>query len=163
MSEVISKVYISEDWNIDKSSDNIFSSDEVIDAYFRGKKDGLKSHQQSLLDSLNNNVDSCAKHSYEVITHLKEKGFENTSAFLKILQWNTLRVIVSLKEQDFLNPDFLEIYDFVSKLEERVCSNTYTIDFSFLDYSEKVNEKNLHADGYILKLKGIDEARARRA
>ncbi len=53
MADVADIVKVSEDWNIDKSSHNVFSSDEVITAYFKGKKEGLKAYQQSLLDSLN--------------------------------------------------------------------------------------------------------------
>ena len=106
-----------------------------------------------MLINLNKNVNECARHARIVIGHLKERNMEQTSAFLKIDSWNTFRVMIGVEEVDFLNPDFLKVYDYVSALEDKISSETLKVDFSFLDFTDEINEKRLGAAGFLLKLK----------
>lgn len=153
MQDIISKVNISESWDLKERKEGFFTGDQVIDAYLKGKVDGLKNYKKTMLINLNKNVNECARYTRIVIGHLKERNMEQTSAFLKIDSWNTFRVMIGVKEVDFLNPDFLKVYDYVSALEDKISSETLKVDFSFLDFTDEINEKRLGAAGFLLKLK----------
>lgn len=162
MLEAISKIQISENWHYDRK-DGDFTGDHVIDAYLKGKRDGLQSHQKTLLNSLKTNVDHCAQYAHDIIRHLTELKFNDSTAFLKINRLDNFKVLIAIKEDDFLNPGFLKIYDYVCEIEENICNDTFNVDFTFLDYNKEINENNLNSDGFILKLKESNEAKARRA
>lgn len=153
MQDIISKVNISGCWDLKERKEGFFTGDQVIDAYLKGKRDGLKTYRKAMLNNLDKNVNECAKHTYAVIEHLKEKKMGQTSAFLKIDSWNNFHVLIGVKETDFLNPDFLKVYDYVSALEEEISTDTLKVDFSFLDFVDEINEKRIGSDGFVLKLK----------
>jgi len=155
MAEAVATKQISEEWDFEARKQSVFTGDHVIDAYLQGKKDGLESYQKALLNNLKQNVSECGKHTSQLLTHLKDKNFNDTSAFLKINQWDSFSVLVSIKENDFLNPAFLQVYDYLTELEDNICSDSDTlkVGFSFVDYNEHVNDQNIIADGYVLKFK----------
>ncbi|SES00271.1 hypothetical protein [Pedobacter rhizosphaerae] len=142
---------ISEKWNIEAPNQNLFTGDQVIDAYLSGKKDGLRSAEKVILDRLDNNVDNSGTQVLDLLKFLDRKNISGNDAYLKINSWKDLSILISVKESDFYNESFLNVYEFVEHLEETLNSETCHVEFSFVDFNEKLNDYNLHCDGYVLK------------
>ncbi|WP_145860822.1 hypothetical protein [Pedobacter suwonensis] len=151
MEQAISSNKAASDWKLDPQKGDVYTGDQVIDAYLTGKKHGLQSYQKSLYNSLQQNVDACAVITKSVLEYLKKINIESDTAFLKINNWDNFNIILPVKEEDFLDEKFLSVYDFASDLEEKSINDTFNFGVSFLDYTEKLNEHNLQCDGFILK------------
>lgn len=109
MVEVISRNTVSESWDFVGRKENPSTGDHVIDAWLKGKIDGLKSAQRAVLQSLVKNVDQCALIAHTVIEQLTKLNFFESTAFLKINSWNSFKVLITIKEENFLAPKFLEV------------------------------------------------------
>ena len=145
------------------SKEIIFTGDQVIDAYTTGKCEGLTPCQKDLVSSFDSNIKRCSIYTIDIIRHLADLNFLGSEAFLKIANPNHYRVMITVKEVDFLNPEFLNVYGYVSNLEDEVRKDDFYIEFSFLDYTTGINRTRLTADGYIFKLKDQDEKNTWRA
>ncbi|MCX2478891.1 hypothetical protein OQY15_07295 [Pedobacter sp. MC2016-15] len=152
MSTITTSTNFSEKWKVETSQQKLFTGDQVIDAYLTGKREGLQIAQKVFLDQLKNNLDKSGEKVTDLLHHLNARDIHNNEAFLKINSWNYLTILISVKEEDFFKESFLPVYDFVEELEEDLNTDTCTVNFSFVDYQEEINDYVLHCDGFVLKL-----------
>ena len=82
---------------------------------------------------------------------MKENKFNPQLAYLKICSWDSLEILVVVKEDDLLEDRFLKTYDFVGDLEDKTNTDLINLVFSFMGASEHVDEKHIKSDGFILK------------
>lgn len=163
MSAIIAARNICQNRHFQISREIIFTGDQVIDAYATGNSEGLKPCQKDLVFSFDRNIKRCSIYTIDIIRHLTDINFLGSEAFLKIENPNYYRVMITVKEVDFLNPEFLNVYGYVSNLEDKVRKDDFYIEFSFLDYTTGINRTRLIADGYIFKLNDQDKKNTWRA
>ena len=135
----------------DEPKDQKFSADELINAYFKGVKEGTYQYQKAIRKQLGENLEKAGKHTSNIITILQDRGFEFYSALLKIHNWDEFEVILLVNPDHYINPKFLEIYNLVSSYEKEVKEDTYSITFSFTDYDESLDKEQMESDGFILE------------
>lgn len=157
MSQMIADqdIHVSELWELEPVREGKYTEDHVIDAYLKGKKTGLESHQRALVRALNDNVDLCGSYTTEVLDYLRDSGIATKDAFLNISKFDLFKVMICIPEKDFLNETIFDVYDFTTKFEDSKNNekSTFSIQFSFLDFNDSFCTNTLHSDGYRLKFK----------
>ena len=142
---------ISKNWIITEPREAYYSSDKVIDAYMLGKKEGLEQAQKAIFALLEKNLVKCHQLTTKVITTLRQRKFNPSNAYLRIISFDVFEVLITLPENEFLADEFLFIYDDINRIETTESSDLYSVTFSFSDSGIDFDEKHLQSDGFILK------------
>ncbi len=132
-------------------SKDSFTSNEVMDAYFKGKKDGLEFSQKVLLKQFSANIDSSLKYTAQVVDKLTDLSFKPINAYLRLKSVQHFDVLLTLPEEDILNEDILHIYSFLGKFEKKVHDEMFAINYTLSSHNESFNEQLLALDGFVLK------------
>ncbi|WP_432412415.1 hypothetical protein [Rasiella sp. SM2506] len=142
-------------WEVSVDKNSIYTNDDVIDAYLRGKADGVKANHNLFVDKLNENIKKSASFTKRMITFLNQIKINPISAHLKINAYNDFVILVTMSEDEFISENFLVSYDFASTIEEEVMSDEYyNVMFMFSDREkEGFNTSLLAADGFFLDYK----------
>jgi len=144
-----------ETWEVSVDRNSIYTNDDVINAYLKGKDDGMKAGNKLFIDKLNENIEKSADYTTRMISFLKQRKLSPISAHLKIKAYNDFVILVTLPEDEFISEDFLVSYDFASTIEEEVTKDEYyNVMFMFSDRDDEGFNKNLLAsDGFFLDFK----------
>ncbi len=143
------------DWKINPIRQNkgkdTFSADDLIDAYFAGRKDKSNEDTQLRLDKLESNLKRAQDLSLKLVSEIKSNGFDCSTVKLKIKDIYHFSSIFLINEDDFCNDDFLKIYEKSIALKKEVNADR-TFDFTtiFTPESEDIEKDSMVADGYIL-------------
>lgn len=137
--------------SVERKEKKLFSADELIDAYFKGKKDLLDETKKVLIEKFSKNIDLAKKVSEEFFEALKKENYSCKYVMLKALNVTNFENIFIIKKSDFISDRFREVYRQSREKKAKINNQTFNLSFSFMPYSEKINEKRLRTDGYILK------------
>lgn len=150
----IKEILEPQNWELTSPKDKLFSSDHVIEAYLKGKKEGLEQAQKLILDKLVENVNNSGDYTTEILGHFKKKGFHPVSTFLKIISWDNFKILITLPEKEFISNKIIKIYDFISDYENKVNKELYHLEITLTDINEDTFDTNcLRSDGFVLKHK----------
>ncbi len=150
-------------WEVKKPSDpdQYYNCDAIIEAYLKGTNDGLAHNEKLFFKEFSSNIEKANQFVIEVLSNVENTGSFPKGAFLKFKSWDNFNVIILVNESDFIKPDFLTNYDFLSDFEAKVKSEFFSLKFSFMCADDEDIEDNLKSDGYIIKFSPIDAASAR--
>ncbi len=142
-------------WEVSVDKNTIFTNDDVIDAFLKGKEVGVKEKKQIFIDKLNENIGKSAHFTASMLDFLRKNSFNPISAHLKINAFNDFTILITLPEEEFISEKFLISYDFASTIEEQIISDKYyNVMFIFSDREEKTFNKNvLTSDGFFMDYK----------
>ncbi len=70
-------------------------------------------------------------------------------AYLKIEAWDTLSIVVLVKEDDYIREDFSEVYEVVTSVEDKFNKEYTNLFFSFIADTGNLDIAHLQSDGYI--------------
>jgi ferritin len=131
-----------------------YSCDQVIDAYLKGKSEGIEQTQKLIMRQLDRNVSETVKQTDRIIKHLASKGFHPVTAYIKIDEWDAFTILVTVPDKEWCNPQFLEIFNYVIETEQHVSNEFYRLGIQLFGTpdAESINEQSIFADGFILKL-----------
>lgn len=138
-------------WQLSTTGAKLYSADAVIDAYLKGKKEGLEQTQKAAIQQLESNIRKAATHTLKVFEYLKEQGITPITAYLKLDRFDVMEVMFTLEDEDLLNDKITSVYDYVCSFEEAVSEELYNITFGFVDQGPEFNESLLRSDGYVFK------------
>ena len=142
------------DWQIrpikEEKGYETYSSDDLIDAYLKGRKDAADSDRQMRFEKLESNLDKAKELSEKLIGIINKEGFNCNIIKLKIKDIYNFSSIFLVNEDDYLKDEFLKIYKRSIQLKREVNSDT-TFDFNtiFAPINSDVEINNMLADGYI--------------
>jgi hypothetical protein len=139
-------------WEFTVTKDKYFTCDDVLEAYLHGKKAGLEDFKKLLLINLSDNINKTGNYTSDIIKHIRKEGFKPESTYLKIETWNFFKILITLPEKEYLSKKFLQIYNFISKFEEKVNGELYRLEISFVE-TTGLDESFVQSDGFILKHK----------
>jgi len=129
---------------------NVFSSDEVIDAYLKGRKDEADSHTKLLWEKLESNLSRARKLSSELFNEINQSGFEASKLHLKIKDIFNFAAIYIIDEDDYCDDNFSDIYKKSIQLKKEVNrDNTFDLTIIFTPESEHLMDSHMLADGYV--------------
>lgn len=142
----------SQTWHVSVDKNSIFTNDDVIDAYLKGKKEGVRETNQIFVDKLNENINKSAVFTDRMLSFLNKRKLNPISAHLKIKSFNDFIILITLPEDEFLSEDFLVSYDFAATIEEEVIDDKYyNVMFMFSDREEgDFNTNLLVSEGFFM-------------
>ena len=126
-----------------------YTSNDVIEAYIIGKREGLNSERRALLDRLNDNLLVAGNATHEIFEFISSRKMNFDDAYLKIEAWDTLSIIVLVKEEDYIKEDFNSVYEVVSTIEDKFNKEYTNLFFSFIADSGNLDIEHLQSDGFI--------------
>ncbi len=142
------------DWQIspikhEKGKDT-YSSDDLIDAYLKGRKDAANNDKQMRLEKLEANLKKAKTLSVNLYNSILKQGFNCNTIKLKIKDIYHYSSIFLVQEDDYIKDDFLNIYIESIKIKKEANKNK-TFDFTivFAPMNTEVEFNNMLADGYI--------------
>lgn len=167
--EISASQITEKDWKLnpiktDKGTDR-FSADDLIDAYFNGKRDQMDEEKQLRLDKLKENIEKASTLSVEIFNHIAELGFKCEMIFLKVKSIYNFTSLFLIEENDFCDDRFLEVYEKTISIKSTVNTGK-TFDFTTIltPSTSSFDKKSVLADGYILSYgKPVLESEARTA
>lgn len=150
-------------WEVIKPSytSQYYDCDAIIEAYFKGKADGLAQHDKLLLNQFSENFEMAQKNVIEALNQVQKSNFSPLGAYLKFKSLFSFRAVLLVSEEDFINNSFLKNYDFLTKFEKDITTEFYSLKFSFLSGTPEDLDENLMSDGYRIKFTPVHEVAAR--
>jgi hypothetical protein len=134
--------------------ENVYSCDQIIDAYLKGKSEGVRQTQKLVMQQLGRNVAKTFEQADLLIEHLASRGFHPLSAYIKIDEWDVFTVMVTVPDDEWCDPLFLDIFNYVMKAEESTEDEFYSLQIHFCgipDEPDSFNEQSVFYDGFVLK------------
>ncbi|HEY8930132.1 MAG TPA: hypothetical protein VIM55_13115 [Mucilaginibacter sp.] len=152
-------------WEVIQPDDpsQYFEGDAVIEAYFKGKADGISQTEKLSLKQFSDNFNFAKENIIRVLNELEKNEFDPLAAYLKVKSVFSFKVIIVVKEEDFIKQSFLSNYEFLTNFEQEIQTDFFTLKFSFLDGIPDDLDEALMSDGYQIKFSPIDEASTRQA
>ena len=129
-----------------------YTSDDVITAYMKGKKDGMEDYKKILLEKLSSNMSTATKLTESFCSEItSEYKVEFKKAYLRIADITKFEVLIPVPETKFVSNDFRKIYLLADKVKQVNNNETFYITFSFMPISEQFNEQALINDGFAMQ------------
>ncbi|MEO9510916.1 MAG: hypothetical protein ABJN84_12865 [Flavobacteriaceae bacterium] len=121
-------------------------SELLHSSYIRGREDLIKEIEKDF----QNNLQSAAQSSSLLKSKLQEEDIEVNDMYLKVVDFNTFKCLVVLKEEDFYSKDKRRksyvVSDHINNTTNRI-----ELDFSMMAFSDELVVENIKSDGFIFK------------
>jgi len=131
--------------------EKLFSSDAVIDAYFKGRKDQVEEKKKVLLKTFSDNLKLAQKVCEEFFAALGKSGVKGKFVSLRAESVTIFDAIFVVPAQKFLTHDFDVVYKMAREKKKEIATATFNLSFSFMPHTDSLDEKRMLMDGYILK------------
>lgn len=125
----------------------------MIDAYLKGKQDGLEQQQRLIIEKLVSNINKAGKDTSSILSYLRTLKLNPISAYLKINSWDDFAILVILPQEDFLDSRMLSAYEYITDFEKKVADEMYHIQVTICDTEDTIDENYVRSDGFTLKHK----------
>jgi hypothetical protein len=136
------------------TTDNAFTGDEMIDAYFLGKKIGIQSGWDEkvkiLTKQFSKNIESAVQISENLYKEVLENNICLNSIYLRSDGLSKFTSLFVADMKDFVSDDFLKVQSIARKYKGNSKNQDIYLSFLFMPYSEKISKDCLTADGYFL-------------
>lgn len=143
-----SKTQLPQNW---KKEESVYTGDNLVDAYLKGKQDGKDEIIKSLIGQFKTNVETAASVSEKLYATAERKKIHFRSIHLKADSTNKFSALFVAEQKDFISDKFRDILISARKLKNQTENENFYISFSFMPDSGNLNEKSLNADGFFLK------------
>lgn len=128
----------------------VYSDNDVINAYIKGRADGMIQQQIILLEKFKNNLEKAKTIAGKFYNELNEK-FNCLYLKLKATDITEFEALVVIDEADFIKDNFKNAYQEARKLKKEVNETTFNLSFSFMPFSKNIDDNALLIDGYFLQ------------
>lgn len=139
---------IPENW---KREESVFTGNQLIDAYLKGKQDGKDEMIRVFNKQFKDNIDIATSISEKLYTEAAKRKINFKTIHLKAEGITTFSALFIAKKDDFLSDKFRDIFITARRLKKEVESDSFYISFSFMPESKDLNEKSINSDGFFLK------------
>ncbi len=141
-------------WKATPDRDLLFSSDHVLEAYFKGKDVGQRTETSLAADQISKNLQKSSELTASIFENLRNRAFHPGDTYLRIASQKFYEILITLPENEFLNDEILDVYNFLGELQQGAVSDYYNIDVTLCPFSEQLNIGCLTADGFIFRYTG---------
>ena len=139
------------DSNYWRKEEDVFTTDQVIQAYLKGLEDGQNANFKVLINQFKNNLKEAQKISESLIEKASHKRIELKEIHLKADSILNFEALFIADEKDFISDTFRDVYTCAREIKNDVQNENFYISFSFMPSSKHLNIKRLNADGYFYK------------
>jgi hypothetical protein len=145
----------STDWSlkprIEVQKEKVYSADELIDAYFKGRKDQFEEDKKILLETFSKNLEQAKNVCEEFFETLADKEVQCKFVSLRALTITHFDAVFVVAKEKFVSLDFDKIYRRAREKKCEVNTKTFQISFSFMPHTDSLNEGRMLTDGYIMR------------
>lgn len=141
-------IFLPKNW---AKSEDVFTGDDVIDAYLRGKEVGQNEHYRILSKQLEENINKAAELAENLFEEISKKGIHPIEIHLKAEDITKYKALVIVSKDDFIADNFRQVYTISRKIKNESESDNFYINFSFTPSSIHLNEQSLIFDGFFMK------------
>ena len=131
-----------------------FTGDEMIDAYFLGKKAGIEVGWDEKFKIIANqfakNIESAVKISEELYIEAAESNILLKSIHLKADGLSKFTSLFVADAKDYVSDSFLKVHSIARKYRGNNKDEDIYLSFLFMPYSDSINKDCLTSDGYFL-------------
>jgi hypothetical protein len=154
-----SAALLSEDqWNLPEGVEK-FSEGHVYFAkrvgYHQGFAEGVEQEKKEIDNRIQNNLIVAGVDTSKLVNAMREIGITPISANLKVVSESSLRVLVTVSDEDFLKEDFLRIYSIAREIQDNSKTEVYSIYFSFVNRSPSFDAELVELDGFTYSYKPL--------
>lgn len=139
------------------------TSDDLINAYLRGKEEGRKENERILLEHIRIQIAKTQRIAESVFEIAKGAKLTLKTMYLKAEDAARYKVLFVAKEKDFLNPEFRQLYIAARQLAQQEEAENFHFAFSFLPVPSKHDAGCILSNGYFLEYGQGTKARPRKA
>ena len=142
------------DWSltprIEVQKEKVYSADELIDAYFKGRKDQFEEDKKILLETFSNNLKQAKSVCEEFFQTLTEYDIKCQFVSLRALTITHFDAVFVVPRIKFLSLKFDKIYRMAREKKSAIITKTFQFSFSFMPLTDSLNEGWMLTDGYIM-------------
>jgi len=128
-----------------------FTSDQLIDAYMNGKKEGMEQFKKLEMNKMAENINKSGFIAIDIFNKLKINKFSPIDAYLRVNSFDRFDMMITVPESDSLKDEFLNMYDLISDIETNTKDEFYMLFISFCSANNHFDEQIVLSDGYSLK------------
>jgi hypothetical protein len=134
--------------------ESVYSCDQVIDAYLKGKSDGVQQTQKLIAKQLDDNIKKTLVQTDRLVSHILSIGFHPQAAYMRIDGWDAFTILVTLPDDEWCDERFLEVFAYVCESEEILSGDFYSLETLFcgVPSSGSLDEESVTLDGFIFKM-----------
>lgn len=143
--------------NSDSLGNDLSIADKLINAYFDGFADGREHISNETFELIKRNLRDASKFTGHIQTFLKSIGITSEDLFVRVTSIIGVDVLVSVNENDYLRPEFSEVYESIVAQETEYNNESLHISLSFVLKNEYFNSEEILSDGFVMIPK-INEA-----
>lgn len=136
--------------NWEKSKD-VYTGDDLIDAFLRGKKVGQDEHYRILSKQLEENINKAAELAENLFDEISKNKIQPIEIHLKAEDITKYKALVIVSKDDFISDNFRQVYTIARKIKDKSETENFYISFAFTTSSEHLNEQLLLSDGFFMK------------
>jgi hypothetical protein len=142
MTEILPKNWEMADKNI--------SANDVIDAYFKGKKDGAMEQFEKMKQEFWVNLKLASSISEELLSNAKDNKIQIDEVYLKATNFNSFNVLFLVDDTDDIK-ELSKAYILSTEIKKKYRTQRFHIDFAFSENSETLSKDCIAADGYLVR------------
>ena len=140
------KKSVSSDW-IKKEKES-YTSDEVINAYLQGEKDGQSAKEKVLIQKLEENLKLAQKIVENINEEMVKSNFTSIRSYLRIKSLFRFDAVFSINKDDYLSTGFDAIYKLSRDFKSACNNDSFNINTTFMPITDSLNEERLVSDGF---------------
>lgn len=132
-----------------------FTGDELIEAYFKGCREGVDQFKKVLIKKLEENLSLAQRLGSFFISQLNKEMDMCSNAHLKYMDIERYKIIFVIKEAIYYDFDQMyPIYAMAEAFENENSNADFTIEVAFIPEVKSVNTHRLISDGFIFHYNG---------
>ncbi|TNF50612.1 MAG: hypothetical protein EP305_00010 [Bacteroidetes bacterium] len=143
------------EWNIQPmykdETNEIFSIDDIIDAYLGGKIDILKKFEDKAVgEAFGKNLKLAKEASVRFYHNLLNSGIKSEKVYLKVKDKERFNALFLIDEDQWCDDEFDEKYLEAKDLKSELNSNSFDYSIILMPKSTSFDKASLLSDGYLL-------------
>lgn len=140
-----------------ETSDSSITADDVIDAYFLGKKDGVNEEYEKLKKEFLINLKLASSIAEELFGITEDNKLALDEVYLKVDNFNSFDILFLVNESIYNdNLNIRNVYALGRNLKNKYQSDRVKLNFSFAPNSNDLCKSSLYSDGYLVKYEKKD-------
>jgi hypothetical protein len=138
----------SEKW---KREENVYTGNDLIDAYLQRKKAGQDEVFTILSKTFDENLERAMSLSERLYYDAESKNIRFKNIHLRAESLTKFAALFVAEKEDFVSDSFRNIFISARKIKNDENADDFYISFSFMPDVKSLNEDCLNADGFFMK------------
>lgn len=111
-----------------------------------------------IANCIKNNMIIATSDTLKVLNVMNSKGIIAISAHLKVVSRDSLKVLITVSDEDFVKESFLGLYSLVREIEDGSKTDFYVSEFTFINRSSSFNIEQVEFEGFRYTFNTLEES-----